>query len=374
MLRILFFALVTVSAIGCGDGGLMGGDFRPDAIGEEGQMTVVIDSALWNGNVGEALRIHIGGGIETLPSVEPEFDLTAIGLTSNAIFDMVKERKNVLFVGLISSDSVSSSASLAHQYLNAIFSDDSVRQMINEGSPALVARPNQWRRSQLVYYLVGASSDDLIASLEDYSDELRYHYNTISRQRLHREMFDLGRQHDLEETIMNRHGFAVHGQHDYFIALDTTQFVWLRRTLTETWRSVFVYYEDQADPSKLNPEWMVATRDSLTQMYIGGTTGGWIEIDRRRPMTAQEINFKERYAIEFRGLWHMVGRENGRKFPFGMGGPFLTYAFYDESSQRLYLIDGMVFAPNFSKREFLRQMEVIAHTFRTLEETQPEGI
>ncbi|MCY4224951.1 MAG: DUF4837 family protein, partial [Bacteroidetes bacterium] len=177
MLRILFFALVTVSAIGCGDGGLMGGDFRPDAIGEEGQMTVVIDSALWNGNVGEALRIHIGGGIETLPSVEPEFDLTAIGLTSNAIFDMVKERKNVLFVGLISSDSVSSSASLAHQYLNAIFSDDSVRQMINEGSPALVARPNQWRRSQLVYYLVGASSDDLIASLEDYSDELRYHYN-----------------------------------------------------------------------------------------------------------------------------------------------------------------------------------------------------
>jgi hypothetical protein len=52
----------------------------------------------------------------------------------------------------------------------------------------------------------------------------------------------------------------------------------------------------------------------------------------------------------------------------GMGGPFLTYAFYDEPSGRLYLIDGMVFAPSFKKREFLRQMEVIAFTFRTRQE------
>jgi hypothetical protein len=29
------------------------------------------------------------------------------------------------------------------------------------------------------------------------------------------------------------------------------------------------------------------------------------------------------------------------------------------------MIDGMVFAPGHDKREFLRQMEVIAHTFRT---------
>ena len=70
----------------------------------------------------------------------------------------------------------------------------------------------------------------------------------------------------------------------------------------------------------------------------------------------------------------MVGEENGRIFPFGMGGPFVSYAFYDEPTRRLYLIDGMGFAPNYSKREFVRQMEVIAYTFRTLEEEQREHI
>ncbi len=369
--NILLFA-VLLPFLGCGEGGFLGSDFRPDAIGHEGQITVVIDSSLWNGPVGEALIYHVGGAIETLPAVEPEFDLEPIRLLSQHALDMAKDRKNVLFVGLI-SDSTPERNVPENEYLNTIFSNDSLRQMIMTGTPALVARPNHWRRNQLVYYLAAASSTDLIASIEKHSDQLRYHFNEISRRRLHRDMFDIGRQHDLEQKLMSRHQFAVNGQHDYFIAIDTTQFVWLRRSLTDTWRSMFVYYEENGNPSKLDEAWIVEARDALTQRYIGGTAGGWIEVDRRRPMTSSQVNFNGRYAIEFRGLWHMVGEENGRKFPFGMGGPFVTYAFYDEPSKRLYLIDGMVFAPNFSKREFMRQMEVIAYTFRTLEEEKREN-
>lgn len=369
---ILIFA-VLLSSIGCGDGGFLGSDFRPDATGLEGQITVVIDSSLWNGSVGEALLNHVGGAIETLPAVEPEFDLEPVRLSSQNALDMAQDRKNVLFVGLI-SDSTAEQNIPENEYLSTLFSNDSLRQMIMAGSPALVARPNHWRRNQLIYYLAAASPSDLIASIEQHSGQLRYHFNEIARQRLHRDMFDIGRQHDLEQRLMNRHQFAVHGQHDYFIAIDTTQFVWLRRSLTDTWRSMFVYYEENGDPSKLNETWIVQARDALTQRYIGGTAGGWIEVDRRRPMTSAQVSFKGRYAIEFRGLWHMVGEENGRKFPFGMGGPFVTYAFYDEPSRRLYLIDGMVFAPNFPKREFMRQMEVIAYTFRTLAEEESESI
>ena len=78
---------------------------------------------------------------------------------------------------------------------------------------------------------------------------------------------------------MERHGFAVNAQHDYFIATDTTVgktgFVWLRRVpSSDSWRSLFVYYEENADPSKLTPEWIYQTRDSLAREYITGTVGG----------------------------------------------------------------------------------------------------
>jgi hypothetical protein len=35
-------------------------------------------------------------------------------------------------------------------------------------------------------------------------------------------------------------------------------------------------------------------------------------------------------------------------------------------------MDGSVFAPDFDKLEFLRQMEVMAHTFRTQEQSAEE--
>ena len=73
-------------------------------------------------------------------------------------------------------------------------------------------------------------------------------------------MFDIGRQRSLEQTLMDRHGFAVHGQHDFFVAIDTTQFVWLRRVLSDTWRSMFVYYEEDGNPENLTAEWIVLAR------------------------------------------------------------------------------------------------------------------
>jgi len=179
-------------------------------------------------------------------------------------------------------------------------------------------------------------------------------------------MFEKGQQPDIEARIMERHGFAVNVQHDYFVAIDTTDFVWLRRVLSDTWRSLFIYYEDNADPSDLTPEWIYEKRDALTKKYVQGNMGGYVTIDYRRPLETENINFLDHYGFETRGLWHMVGEdENGDTIPFGMGGGFLTYAFYDQETSRIYLIDGMVFAPGYAKREFLRQMEVIAYTFRS---------
>jgi len=181
-------------------------------------------------------------------------------------------------------------------------------------------------------------------------------------------MFEKGRQMNMEDSLLAKHDFKVNVQHDYFTAIDTTNFVWLRRVISaDSWRSVFVYYTEEFDPTNLSPSLIYDLRDRLTQNYIRGTMDNfWVEIDRRRELTSENLDFKGRFAYESRGLWHMIGddAELGR-VEFGMGGPFVNYAFYDDASGRMYMIDGMVFAPGYDKREFLRHMEAIAHTFRT---------
>ncbi len=354
--------LLLMFAIGCGDG-----DYRREAVGVDGEIVVVVDSTIWNGSVGEAIRDELGYFIPTLPAPERSFDLRTIELQGNTL-ERIKQHKNVVFVAPISD------SSSVGDFIRGRLPDGGI-EAIESGGRIVASRPNLWRRNQKVFFISAADTSDLVATLHEHGPALRDTFNLVSRQRLAADMFRRGRQHDLEEDLMERHGFAVNAQHDFVLAIDTTDFVWLRRILSDTWRSLFVHYVEDADPSMLSAEWVVATRDSLTRDYVQGNLGGWVEIDRRRPLEAEELDFRGRYGYEVRGLWQMVGEdEQGEMIQFGMGGPFVTYAFYDQPSGRMYLIDGMVFAPGFDKREFLRQMEVLAYTFRTEESVDNEQV
>jgi len=153
--------------------------------------------------------------------------------------------------------------------------------------------------------------------------------------------------------------------------VDTTTasrgFVWMRRLLARTRREFLVYYEEDASPSQITPEWIYETRDSLTREHLRGNVVGFVRIDYRRPLDTEQIEFKGRFGYETFGLWHMVTEStDGDSFrSVGGGGPFVTYAFYDKATDRAYLLDGSVFAPGHDKLDLLRQMEVMAHTFRT---------
>ncbi len=351
---LLLFAFSLIS--GCGGSA----DYRPRAVGKEGTLTIVIDSTQWNGVVGESIRETLGGYIRTLPVPEPAFELKPAALSSQQALDVIKKQKNIVIVAPL-DDTTNTVAQFISSRL-----DGDAREMVRSGNAAVIPRPNLWRKDQMVVYLTAADEDQLAETIYDKSEDLLYTYNNITRQRTELDMFERGRQFNIEDELLQKYGFAVNAQHDYFVAVDTTNFVWLRRVISEeTWRSLFIYFEENADPSDLSAEWIYEKRDSLTKAYMEGTIDGYVEIDRRRALETENINFLDRYGFETRGLWHMVIEEGDRVIPIGMGGAFLTYAFYDEASGRNYLIDGMVFAPNYPKREFLRQLEVIAHTFRS---------
>lgn len=349
------FLVLVLLATGCGDG-----DYRPHAIGPEGEILVVIDSTVWNSPVGAALRDELGYFIPTLPAPERSFELRPLQLHGNTL-ERIKRQKNVVFVAPIDDESN------VGEFIRGRLPEGGV-EALEAGGRIVAARPDLWRRHQNIYFISAGDEADLVSAIHEHGPALRDTFNVASRQRLTTEMYRRGRQLDIEQDLMERHGFAVNAQHDFVIAIDTMEFVWLRRILSDTWRSMFVHYVEDADPSLLSPDWALAVRDSLTQIHIQGNLDGWVEIDRRRPLEAEEIQFNGRFAYELRGLWHMVGEDaEGQAIQFGMGGPFVSYAFYDQSSGRLYLIDGMVFAPRYDKREFLRQMEAMAYTFRTEE-------
>ena len=72
---------------------------------------------------------------------------------------------------------------------------------------------------------------------------------------------------------------------------------------------------------------------------------------------ARNVEFLGRPAVVLEGLW-----ENDEKMA---GGPFRNYTFYDKESGRIYQIDIAVYYPAGKKETFLRQLDVMARTFKT---------
>ncbi len=352
---LLFICVGLVSA--CGDQG----DTRLSALGSEGEITVIADSLTWAGPVGDAIRDELGTDILTLPNNEAHFDLFRVDIDGPAVItNAIKKRKYILIAASLDENS-------AEGRLMRASLDSASTEVVRQQRAVVVQQPNLWFRNQMVVYATAATPNLLAQEIAKEGENLRYIYNKLSRDITITDIFRRARQTEKEAKMLEKHDFAINIQHDFVAPMDTTDFVWYRRVLGDSnWRSLFVHYIEDADPSLLETEWIHSVRDSLTQLYVRGTLDGWLEIDKRRPLITENINFLDRYGFETRGLWHMVGihPDSGRKIAMGGGGPFVTYTFYDEKQQRIYMIDGMVFSPKNDKREFLRHMEAAAYTFR----------
>lgn len=348
------------------------GDYRPRAVGPEGEVTVVMDSTSWQGDVGDAFRTNVAPYVNTLPVPERLFSLRQVNLTNQAAYERVQDQKNIVFVAPLSD--TTTEANFMRDRLS-----QEVRDAVEDGQAIVVPRPNLWRKSQRVFYVTAANTDQLVSALETQSEQIRESFKEITLERMQREMFETDRQYELEDSLMNTHGFAVNVQHDYQIAAQDLEgperTIWLARVLVDTRRDLIVHYVEDASPSLITPEWIVNTRDSLTRTYIRGSMAGFARIDQRRELDTAEEDFLGRYGYRTNGLWHLVADPDSVELDgdyaedefveMGGGGPFVNYTFYDQESGRVYMLDGAVFAPTFDKLQFLRQMKVIARTFRT---------
>ncbi|NNF04265.1 MAG: DUF4837 family protein, partial [Rhodothermales bacterium] len=200
-------------------------EYRPYAVGKEGEIVIVTDSARWAGPVGDAIREHVAPYLGTLPAPEREFTLRRVSLTTPRMVDLVRKQKNVIVAAPL-GDSTREANFLRSRL------DSAAVQAVLGGEAGVVSRADLWRQDQQIVYVLAPDDDRLVEVIAERGEDLRYTFNRVTRERLTKEMFEKGRQPGIEQEMMERHGFAVNVQHDYFTAVDTTNFLWLRRVVT----------------------------------------------------------------------------------------------------------------------------------------------
>jgi len=307
------------------------------ALGREDKILVFAEPETYQA-VEDALNKHIGRTIKT-PQTEQYYYFQRYDAD---VFDKLRNRKNIMFISHL--EVYSPITRLVKGMLA-----DSLRRKLLADPDLYFAAYNVYADGQALLILLGKNPQDLRRRIENQGARIFRFFDTAQRRRQTRFLYRLGEQKDLEERFKQEHGFYFRVIHDFIVIKDDPQkhFLWLGRDYPFRWFTI--YWEPLNAP---------ASPDSLSQVMLKWTLGTLLPDVREHPgTTRRRDDWVGSYsAIRFDGLWEH--KEEAK------GGPFFSLIFYEPEHQRMVCITGLVFAPDRLKLPYLRQLEVMAMTYR----------
>ena len=144
----------------------------------------------------------------------------------------------------------------------------------------------------------------------------------------------------------------------YSISTMLDNFCWIRKEAKDFSHGIMIYFYDYTDTKQLDPKNILYVRDTITKAHIPGPTdSSYMAVSHKVYEPQSEVvEFMGNYCVETRGLWLV---ENDF-----MGGPFVNYAFVDKARNKIVVLDGYVYAPRDNKRDMLRMVEAVLHTWK----------
>lgn len=343
----IFIFLLFVLSTGCAH--------KKNAKGQEDVIHVIADSSEYV-FLQDALQKTFGRIIHT-PQPEEIFKIKRHSVNE---LNGLQLKKNILIVAPINSGSYTS------KYIQSIVNDD-VKKMYENDSAFVINKYDLWAENQLVMILSASNIDVLKEKILEKNNDLFYNFREISNKRLAKGLYNRRfEQKDIEAKFITKYKWMIYMQADYQVALEKPEdnFVWLRRGVnTDMERWIFIHWIENSTPDLLNVDSVSAVRNELTKKYYRTTDDqAYVELYDDYKLS-KEVNFNDKYAIMTQGLWRFNDQS--------MGGPFINYAFYDENSRRVYILDASILAPKYYKKSLIQQVDVLLHSFKTEAEIDP---
>lgn len=331
MLTLLF------TLFSCGEDDGSNEVYKPSAIGTQGQLLVVMNTQLWNGKMGDLAKEYLAPEIKYYPQLEYLFDITH---NSNATFrSSTKRHKNIVQFEINDHPEIRS---------EIVYLDD------------------VWAKGQVVIKVIGKSQQDLAQLFVDNAQDIQDYLMNKEISRL-KEIIEQNKNHLVERELQEKHHLSVVVPMDMELTNvnnETCVVLQRKRLRSESGSAgdiqqyLIIYNYPYVSDQIWNKEHHVSVRDSVVKKYFKGITEDSYMItapDSLASVFVREKRFRNNiYSFEMRGMYSMVNDYRG--------GPFISTSLVDEKRNRVITIEGHVFAPKFSKREFMMELETMINS------------
>lgn len=305
-------------------------DYLPGYSGQIGEVIVVCSKNEWKQEVGQLTRSTLESPLYGLPQEEPLF--TLIQVTHNSFKNVLSTHRNVV----------------------AIEISDTVK------TPVFLYKKSKYAKGQMFVSIRSRNSQEFKGLLYKNKDGLvslfqRAELNrTIARNKKHGPK-------ELSKKVREKFNFNLTFQKDMELRVNKENFMWVRLERErpvggykhQISQGVLIATIPYTSRSNFLDSVLFNLKDSINKTFIlGPNEGSYMTTDYEWvPPQVSEIELAEQYVKEIRGLWKM---ENNF-----MGGPYVSVITAHPNEDRLIYLEGYVYAPQFDKREYIREVEAV---------------
>lgn len=291
------------------------------------EVVVVMKKEIGNSEVGDMIKEQLRSPVAGLPQNEASMRVTFVPVeTFNGLLKFVR---NILIVDIDPA-----------KYTKV----------------SLNVSKDEWASNQEVLKLNAPSSQELVTYLTFHDSDIVNHFCAIEKDRRIAILKDHFSQLAMDK-VQSKFGIRLNAPDDMTYYKDTTDFLWVSNNAKTGRTDLLVYTFPYTDENTFTKEYLVAKRDSVLKVNLPGAfPNSYMTTEKRVEISYEPITVNENYRGVLRGLWKMEGDK--------MGGPFVSHAFLDTKKQRVIVAEGLVYAPETSKRNFIRKIEAALYTAR----------
>jgi len=311
---------------------------KPRAQGADNELVVV--ASFENRNAIQKVLTTIFNDTLYTPQPEPYYRTV---WTDPENFNDVKNRVNVI-VAAFGDDTRNMGVKLVKNLLSPAQYKSTM-----DGENQLIFAKDVFARNQNYLIMNGLTIDKLLERAEDQGPWLKKKYDDLFFKRQSVHLFGKSsRQKKLEKELEEKYAWTMKIPWGFTVIANSAeqQFFWMGRDIPYRWLAVQwedgLSYTDSASVDdhvkRLIPEYFEIVRyvDYLFKI--------------------EPVEFNNWGAWKITGLWESIEE--------AQGGPFISYLFYDEATDRTFFIHLMIFHPGKDKYLLLRQVDIVAHSFR----------
>lgn len=330
---------------------------NPNALGIANQIVVISDKAIWEGPVGDTLRMLYEAAYPMLPRPESIFDLKHYTPADLEAGPLRKELRTYLYLADLSDN-----ASITARDIARDIGEEKILTIKREGVKNTTIGRDKWAMGQLMLYVVGKNQEDLITNITKSFPSISKKVYQHDYKQLKGYTFASGYNKALSNEIQEKLGVSVEVPADYIKAKwdEEEQLMWIRKETAVASFSMVMKTIDYSDEEQLTTDYLKEFVNEFGKEYVVTNTPGshLVVNDEDLPIYTNKIEINGQYTSEIRGIW-----ETTKDY---MGGPFFAYAIIDKSQKKILLVLDLLLAPGKQKRDLMQQMELMTNTIEIM--------